>query len=198
MTPNEFCYRVRRKTKLNKSDAPNSVIIDSLNSMVQDLSKYVADYYATKDSGTITAGSSALTLQSDFKRLLALNIGSNVYNGIARQDQRYYTSSAYVYWYIDNGLIISPEITSDTAYELYYTRIPTDISAMTDSIDFPSSLHNALVDIVASDIAQELTNNLVKREMAAINSVKTWMNSFPRDNTIKSWVTDENASTFPV
>tara|TARA_R110002126_G_scaffold172712_6_gene321517 strand:- start:2861 stop:3547 length:687 start_codon:yes stop_codon:yes gene_type:complete len=177
-----------------RSDQENSTFVSPtellsyINASYQELydilvGKY-EDYYTTKTTSVIASGDSTITLPTDFYKLRGIDfkldtntwvavgkfnfIERNVLNrSIVRRGAGFRETQ---YRVIGGEVQIEPEDSADGTYRIWYTPLPTLLSAETDTIDGIQGWEEyVIIDVAIKMMAKEESSTThLEREKAAM------------------------------
>lgn len=177
-----------------RSDQENSTFVSSsellsyINASYQELYDILVgkfeDYYTIKTTVVIASGSSTIPLPSDFYKLRGIDfkLDTNTFVSVGKFNfiERNVLNRSIIrrgagfretqYRVIGNSIQIEPEDSADGVYRLWYTPLPTLLSAETDTIDGIQGWEEyVIIDVAIKMMAKEESSTThLEREKAAM------------------------------
>jgi hypothetical protein len=177
----------------NSTFISSTELLTYINASYQELYDILVgkfeDYYTTKTTTSIASGSSTITLPSDFYKLRGLDfqLDSNTWVAVGKFNfiERNVLNRSIVrrgagfreiqYRVIGGEIQIEPEDDADGTYRLWYTPLPTLLSAETDTVDGIQGWEEYIViDVAIKMLAKEesSTTHLERQKDAMMRRIE--------------------------
>jgi len=143
MNAREMIEAVLSRVGGDATSFPRHVIAMRINSVMKEFARFFRDTFMTTATGTVTAGSTTITIPTDCKEIVSLQIGDYMWYPIPPVDRANTYADERVYWVLGGGINLRYSTGSSASYTLTYLKMVTDI---TDNTSVPGTYTRVCCD----------------------------------------------------